>query len=112
MRSIVEKIIKTAEAEDVTAYYAAVYEYSAVGLSASDNPILRQIIIDLLPAMRRIHYVSLIRQTRCLRENAEYFRRLTECMNNRDAGGGGNVMRDYMLNEKETALEAIRKQSF
>ncbi len=109
MTAIAGKINKAAESGDITAYYGAVYEYSAVGLSAADNPILTQIIVDLLPAMRRIHYVALLNQTRNLSENSEYFQLLTRHMNDRNPDGGEDVMRSYIQNEKKIAIEAIKR---
>lgn len=108
MTAIAEKIVTFAESNDVTAYYGAVYEFSAVGLSAEKNRIRKQIILDLLPALRRIHYIALLKQTRDLPRNARYFQQLTRCMNARDPGGGERIMRSYLESEKQIALTSIR----
>ena len=108
MTAIAEKIKMIAESNDVTAYYNAVYEFSAVGLSAETNKIRKQIILDLLPAVRRIHYIALLNQTQNLSENANYFQLLTKCMNARDSDGGEKVMRSYIENEKRIAFTAVR----
>lgn len=108
MTAIAEKIKTFAESDDVTAYYNAVYEFSAVGLSAETNIIRKRIILDLLPAIRRIHFVALLRQTHNLPENANYFQLLTSCMNDRDPDGGERVMLSYLENEKKIAIAAIR----
>ena len=108
MTAIAEKIKIIAESNDITAYYNAVYEFSAVGLSAETNKIRKQIILDLLPAIRRIHYIALLNQTQNLSENANYFQLLTQYMNDRDPDGGERVIRSYIENEKKIAFMAIR----
>jgi len=108
MTAIAAKIKNVAESGDVTAYYNAVYEFSAVGLSAEKNKIRKQIILDLLPAIRRIHYTALLSQTQNLSENANYFQLLTKCMNGRDPDGGEKIMRSYIENEKKIAFIAAR----
>jgi DNA-binding GntR family transcriptional regulator len=108
MTAIAEKIKKCAESQDVNAYFNAVYEFSAVGLSAENNLIRKQIIFDLLPAIKRIHYLALLQQAYNLSENAEYFQSLTRCMNARDPDGGVRVMRTYIENEKKIAFASIR----
>lgn len=108
MTAIAKKIKIIAGSNDITAYYNAVYEFSAVGLSAETNKIRKQIILDLLPAVRRIHYIALLNQTQNLSENANYFQRLTKCMNARDPDGGERVMRSYIKNEKRIAFIAAR----
>ena len=70
MAAIAEKIKNTAEADAADAFHEAVFEYSAVGLSAADNPILTQIITDLLPAVRRIHFLALIHHNQDLKKNS------------------------------------------
>lgn len=109
MTAVAAKIKKSAEANDVAEYYKAVYEFSAVGLSAEKNKMRKQIILDLLPAIRRIHFIALLRQTHDLLENASYFQHLTRYMNEKDPDGGERVMRSYIENEKKVALAAIRK---
>jgi DNA-binding FadR family transcriptional regulator len=108
MTEIAEKIKASADANNIGAYYGAVYEFSAVGLSAEKNLIRKQIILDLLPAVKRIHYITLLKQARSLPDNAEYFRRLTVCMNARDPDGGERVMRSYIENEKKIAFASTR----
>jgi|GEM_PF-3082517 len=109
MAVIADKIKNAAAADATDTYYEAVYEYSAVGLSAAENPILTQIIVDLLPAMRRIHFLALIHHTQDLKKNALYFKRLTERLLDHDADGGEAVMREYIMNQKSVALEAVRE---
>ncbi len=107
MTEIAEKIRREAETGDVRAYYGAVYEFSAVSLSAERNAIRRRMILDLLPAVRRIHFLALLRQTRDLKENARYFQLLVRHMNRRDPDGGEKVIRKYLESEKKIALDSL-----
>lgn len=109
MSDLADKIKNSAAADAPDAYYGAVYEYSAVGMSAAENPILTQIIVNLLPAVRRIHFLALMHHTQDLKKNALYFERLTEHLLNHNPDGGEAVMREYISNQKSVALDAVRE---
>ncbi|MBU0993790.1 MAG: FCD domain-containing protein [Proteobacteria bacterium] len=93
---------------DVDAFGKAVFEFSAHGLAATNNPILTSILSDLLPAVKRIQHVALLHKKRNMTGNLFYFKTLIDCIDQRKAACGVDIIREYITNERDDALEAIK----
>ncbi|MCB9482300.1 MAG: FCD domain-containing protein [Desulfobacteraceae bacterium] len=109
--SIQKEIESAAKACDVNSFNNAVNEYIEASLEASDNKVLIQILSDLLPALKRIHFLSLSDKTRNLIKNADYFKKLTNAINSRDKELGVLIIREYMISEMEYVLKILEKNT-
>lgn len=105
---ILDKMDGAVAQGDIDAFVKALFEYSSHGLAATNNPVLTSILSDLLPAVKRIQHVVLLHKKREMRENLSYFKILTDCIHQKNADCGVDIIREYIANERRHALEAIK----
>lgn len=111
MRSAVAKIQEAVEDEDPREYYDAIFEFAAVAMRASRNPLLARILADLEPSTRRVQYATLSRRTHDLRENMKYFQNTGRHVENGDAESAYRTIHDYAQNEKQFAVRILEEKA-
>ncbi|MGD9332129.1 MAG: hypothetical protein PVJ53_12510, partial [Desulfobacterales bacterium] len=98
------RIETAAAAQDVEAYYGGIFDFAAVGLKASQNPLLISILTDLGPSNRRIQYASLASRGDELASNVRFFRKMHSHLVAGEVTELENIVQAYARNEKEFAL--------
>jgi DNA-binding GntR family transcriptional regulator len=93
-----------ADRSDVEAYYNGIFEFAAVGLKASRNPLLEAILLDLWPSNRRIQFASLSSRASELNTNVHFFKEMYRHMNLGNLSRVESLVKAYARNEKEFAL--------
>jgi DNA-binding GntR family transcriptional regulator len=109
IRAALEKIEQCAEEADVKGYFDSIFQYAAAAMKAAKNPLLEQIITDLLPITRRIQFATLSLRIEDLRKNVKYFQLGTQYLEDRNAEMAAQTIQDYAKNEKKFALIAAKE---
>ncbi len=89
------------------AFYEALVNFTIVSLSEANNPILSNILLELLPNIKRMQYLSILLKTDKLKENALFFNTIIECLADKEIEKGVTAMQDYVMAEKEFVLSVI-----
>jgi DNA-binding GntR family transcriptional regulator len=109
IRAALEKIEQCAEKADVKGYFDGIFQYAAAAMKAAKNPLLEQIITDLLPITRRIQFATLFLRIEDLRKNVKYFQLGTGYLEDRNADMAAQTIKDYAKNERKFALIAAKE---
>ncbi len=107
MITATEKVEKGVAQKDFSVYFEAIFEFGAVSLLAANNPLIVGIIDDLLPGFKRIIFLSFNYRKDDIKDSVDFCKKMINCLEKRDEDKGEQVLRDYFLQEKEIALEAI-----
>lgn len=101
-------VMESAVKGDSTAYYSAIVEYALACLAAAANPLLEQMIFDLLPITRRILFASFsVRKDRLL-ENAQMVQEGTGYIETRNGEMASRTVQRWLQIEKEFSLKALQ----
>ena len=106
---ILGKIESIAREGDENAYYDARFEYAQIGLDVTDNPLLKEIVMDFVPSLMRVQHVALKQRINNIAETVSYLREINESMKARDVEQGLAALRALLSNDMAFALRAIRE---
>lgn len=110
MRQALKGIKDCAEKGDISGYYDAIFQMALVGVKASKNPLLEQLLSDLEPVTRRVQYASLRYRAEDLKKSVAYFEEFVRCAEAKDGEKACQAIRAYTENERKLALRG--KESF
>ncbi len=91
--------------EDVYGYYNALFDFVVASLKATQNPLLEQMIQELLPNVRRIIYASLSFQKEALEKNVVVVMTGNRYLQERNGKMAEKTVVDYIMQAKSFALE-------
>ncbi len=92
-------------AEDGYGYYIALFDFAVAALKAAHNPLLEQLIHELLPNVRRLIYASFSIQKKTLERNVALVMTGNQHLQNRNAKMAELEVADYIKKAKAFALE-------
>ncbi len=104
INSYVSKCKKCAEKKDVTGYFDALVGFGLSCLAASRNPILEEMIYDLLPIPLRIEYATISQRADELIENVKIVETGNQYIQKHDAKMASKTAKKWGIHEKKTAL--------
>ena len=91
--------------EDVYGYYNALFDFVVASLKATHNPLLEQMIQELLPNVRRIIYASFSFQKEALEKNVVVVMTGNRYLQERNGKMAEKTVVDYIKQAKSFALE-------
>ena len=91
--------------EDVYGYYTALFDFAVATLKATHNPLLEQLIHELLPNVRRLIYASFSIQKEALERNVDVVMIGNQYLQERNAKMAEEEVTDYIKKAKAFALE-------
>ncbi len=100
-----EKSRDSAASEDVYGYYTSLFDFADACLKASHNPLLEQIVHELLPNVRRIIYASFSSRKHALERNVEVVIAGNAYLQERNTKMAEKTIIDYITAAKSFALE-------
>ena len=103
-----EKMELCAEKKDNSGFYRALLDFIAAGISATQNPILLQVVTSIMPNLQRFQYIAVMLRGNKLRENCVYFKTIIEALDERDPEKGVEAIEAYIENEKNYTLNLIK----
>lgn len=109
LQGALKMIEESAEKDDITGYFNAIFEYALAGLKGAKNPLLEQMLIDLWPSNRRVQFASLSFRAEDLKKNAVFFQQATQYVEDGNTRKTSQTIRDYARNEKAFALKMLNK---
>jgi len=112
LRDINDTVIQAAEAvekKDVGAYYTAFFDFALRCLAAAHNPILEEMIMDLIPGVRRMQFLTFFLRSDTLWENLEIVERGNAYLQDRNGEMAVHTVIEYITKEKEVALQTLRQ---
>ena len=92
-------------AEDVDGYYTALFDFAVATLEAAHNPLLAQMIHQLLPNVRRVVYASFSIQKETLEKNVAVVVTGNRYLQERNAKMAEIEVSNYIEDAKAFALE-------
>ena len=109
VKEVLQQIEAQAQKGNVREYYSGIFKFAAIGMAASQNPLLEQMLLDLWPSIRRIQFASLSIRAEKLKENGAYFKKMILYLEQNDPGMTEETVRAYAENEKQFAINIIKK---
>lgn len=91
--------------EDVYGYYTALFNFALTSLKATHNPLLEQVIQELLPNVRRLIYASFSIQKETLGKNVAVVMTGNRYLQERNATMAEKTVAAYIKKAKAFALE-------
>ena len=98
---------EAAENGDSQSFYDALFNFTIVSLAEADNSVLSNILMELLPNIKRMQYLSILLKNDKLKENVTFFKTIIECLVSQEIEKGVAAMQAYVLAEKDFVLSVI-----
>ena len=110
LKKINQTVVAAADAvrrKDIHAYYTAFFDFSLSCLKAARDPLLEEMILDLLPSVRRMQYLTFTLRSESLYENLEIVKRGNAYLQKGDREKAVETVIEYIAKEKEVALKTL-----
>jgi DNA-binding GntR family transcriptional regulator len=91
--------------EDLYGYYTSVFEFAVACLKATHNPLLEQMVFELMPNVRRVVYASLSTKKEALQRNVQTVLTGNQYVQERNGKMAEKTVCDYIQQSKEFALK-------
>lgn len=111
LREINETIVQASEAvnqKNVHHYYTSFFDFALRCLQAARNPLLEEMILDLIPGVRRMQFLTFFLRSDNLAENLEIVARGNGYLQEHNSEMAINTVIEYITKEKEVALQTLR----
>ncbi len=106
-QDIVENSLKN---DDPYPYNEAFFNWGVTCLKAAEDPLLEEMLVDLVPTIRRFHYMSLLyRRSNEMADTVVKMKYSTECIINRKVEEAARNNMDYLEGEKSTVLKIFKE---
>lgn len=102
--SAAETARKCAEKGDLYGYYKAVFNFGIACIKSTKNKLLEQLILELMPNVRRVLYPSFSLNDDDLKKNVEMVLKGNRFVQTRDAGMAEETISTYMMKAKEFVI--------
>lgn len=97
-----------AENKDARGYYKALLEFTSAGINSTQNPVLFQVVMGIMPNLQRLQYIAIMLKNDNLKDNLAYFETIIEALGEKNPDKGVKAIEDYIQSEKEYALRLVR----
>ncbi len=110
INAALERVDRYAQAHDVFNFNEAFFSWGVTCLKAARDPLLEEMLVDLVPTMRRILYQSLLRSEHDeMKGVVKKMAYSTQCIEKGLADEAVRNNRAYLETEKQKALASYRK---
>jgi DNA-binding GntR family transcriptional regulator len=113
LKKINQTVLNAADAvhrKDIHDYYTAFFDFCLNSLKAARDPLLEEMILDLMPSLRRMQYLTFSLRGDILAENLEIIERGNGYLQQGSAEMAVNTVIEYITKEKAVALDTIETQ--
>lgn len=97
-----------AEEKDARGYYKALLEFTAAGINSTQNPVLFQVVMGIMPNLQRLQYIAIMLKNDNLKDNLVYFETIIEALGEKNPDKGVKAIEDYIRSEKEYAVRLVK----
>lgn len=105
---ILEQLENCAERKDNRGFYKALLDFIAEGISSTKNPVLRQVVMSIMPNLQRLQYIAIMLRGDALGQNLIYFQTIIDALEERDPEKGARAIEAYIRNEKEYTMTLVK----
>ncbi len=84
-----------AEEKDARGYYKALLEFTAAGINSTQNPVLFQVVMGIMPNLQRLQYIAIMLKNDHLKDNLVYFETIIEALGEKNPDKGVKAIEDY-----------------
>lgn len=110
LKKINDIVINAAAAvrhKDIHNYYNAFFDFSLTCLKAARDPLLEELILDLLPGVRRMQFLTFSLRSESLYDNLEIVERGNAYLQQGDIKRAVDTVVEYITKEKEVAFKTL-----
>ncbi len=93
---------------DSKGFYEAFLKYIDAGIDSTKNPLLKQIIMGIMPNTRRLQILSVLQKPDSLSNNIAYFKTILDALETRDVEKGVTATEKYFDAEKKYCISAFK----
>ena len=110
MQKALKSVEKSTKNEDLYPYNEAFFNWGITCLKAAVDPLLEEMLIDLIPTIRRFQYISLLhRGSDEMTYTIKKMKYSTDCIINRKVDEASRNNMDFLEREKNSVLEIFKK---
>lgn len=95
--------------KDVAGYHTAFFEFALHCLKSAKNPLLEDMIMDLLHGVRRMQFLTLSLRSENLEENLEILERGNSYLQKGNGEMAVSTVIEYICKEKEVAVKTLKQ---
>jgi len=95
--------------KDVAGYHTAFFEFALHCLKSAKNPLLEDMIMDLLHGVRRMQFLALSLRSENLEENLEILERGNRYLQTNDGEMAVNTVIEYVAKEKNVSVKTLNQ---
>jgi DNA-binding GntR family transcriptional regulator len=103
-----DKIDSIARAGDENAYYEARFEFAQIGLDVTDNQLLKEFIMDLVPSLMRVQHMALKQRIINIEGTLAHLREINDSIKKRNVEQGVKAISELLSSDMEFAIHAIQ----
>ncbi len=102
-------LLQAAQEQDVQRFVENSFEILHAGLTFVDNPYLRDVVLNLLPAIQRTYFFSLARRQGEMHTFLDTYARLLQAIRQRDQATARHVMDEYAQHNCALVIAALNQ---
>lgn len=102
-----------AQKNDNEGFYDAVFNFIVTGIDSIKNPILKQMVMSIMPTSRRMQFFVSLRKSRSSTVDlVGFYKRIMDALETRNIEKGVKAVEEYFKVEKELNLAAMHNSEF
>jgi DNA-binding GntR family transcriptional regulator len=98
-----------AKNDDHKLFHEALIRCVEIGIEATGNPALEQVITTIMPNLKRFQYIAILLKAGSLTDSFEYFKVILDALITRNPDKGAKAIEAYIENEMRITLAHVKK---
>ncbi|MEW5733452.1 MAG: GntR family transcriptional regulator [Thermodesulfobacteriota bacterium] len=99
---------RSAVDQDLEGYFDTTYAYALLALETTRNRVLKQMVLEWLPNMRRAYYLSISQSQNSLMDSATFLKSIMTCIAKQDARVAEATVMSHIEQEQARILKIVR----
>lgn len=97
-----------ADNKDNQGFYSALLDFISVGIDSTNNPVLHQMVMSIMPNIQRLQYIAIILKIGNLKGRCAYFEVIIEALFEKNPEKGVKATEAYIMDEKDYVLNLVK----
>lgn len=100
-----------AKSNDYKMFNDALIRCVEIGIEATGNPALKQVVKSIMPNLKRFQYIAIVLKAGSLTDSFAYFKVILDALITKDPEKGAKAIEAYIANEMRVTLTHVKKST-